>query len=73
MRGSRPGFWKQYEASQLGVAVACMTHTKRTAFRPAAATDNSQTVTRPAAPAASCVFVIGPMVGSLDGRRVLHS
>ncbi len=37
MRGSRPGFWKQYEASQLGVAAACMTHTKRTAVRPAVA------------------------------------
>jgi hypothetical protein len=71
MRGSRPGFWKQYEASQLGVAAACMKHTKRTVPRPAT-TIAAKPATRPVAPAASCVFVVGPTVGSLGGRRVFH-
>ena len=71
MRGSRPSFWKQYEASQLDVATACMTHTKRTARRPAV-TPAYQTATRPVAPAASRVFVVGPTVGSLNGRSVFH-
>ena len=71
MRGSRPGFWRQYEASQLGVAAACMKHTKRTAPRPAV-TPAYQTTTRPVAPAASRVFVVGPTVGSRNGRRVFH-
>jgi hypothetical protein len=72
MRGSRPGFWKQYEASQLGVAAACMTDTKRTAARPAAVTPAYQIATRPIAPPASRVFVVGPTIGSLNGRRVFH-
>jgi hypothetical protein len=72
MRGSRPSFWRQYEASQLGVAAACMTHTKRTAFTPVT-TPSYQIATRPIAPPASRVFVVGPMIGSLDGRRVFHS
>ena len=71
MRGSRPSFWKQYEASQLGVAAACMTHTKRTAVSPAV-TPANQITTRLAAPPASRVFVVGPTIGSLNGRRVFH-
>ena len=72
MRGSRPGFWKQYEASQVGVAAACMTHTKRTAGRPSVA-PAYQIATPTIAPPAERVFVVGPTIGSLNGRRVLHS
>jgi hypothetical protein len=71
MRGSRPSFWKQYEASQLGVAAACMTHTKRTAVSPVVA-PVYQIATRPIAPQASRVFVVGPTIGSLNGCRVFH-
>ena len=71
MRGSRPSFWKQYEASQLGIAAACMTHTKRTAVSPVV-TAVYQIATRPIAPPASRVFVVGPMIGSFNGRRVFH-
>jgi hypothetical protein len=72
MRGSRPGLWKQYDASQLSVAAACMTHTRRTAPRTAAVTPAYQAATRPIVPPASCVFVVGPTIGSLNGRRVFH-
>jgi hypothetical protein len=72
MRGSRPGFWRQYEASQLGVAAACMTHTKLLAPRPPV-TPAYPVATQPIAPPATRVFVIGPTIGSLNGRRVLHS
>ena len=72
MRGSRSGFWKQYEASQLGVAAACMTHTKRIAPRPAV-TPAYQVAAQPIAPPATPVFVVGPTIGSLNGRRVFHS
>jgi hypothetical protein len=71
MRGSTPGFWKQYEASQLGIAASCMTHTKRTAFRPPVATSN-QITPRPATPPASRFFVVGQTIGSLNGCRVFH-
>jgi hypothetical protein len=71
MRGSRPSFWKQYEASQLGVAAACMAHTKRTAVG-SAVTPAYQIATRPIAPPASRVFVVGPTIGSFNGRRVFH-
>jgi hypothetical protein len=71
MRGSRPSFWKQYEASQLGVAAACMTHTKRTVVSPVV-TPVYQIATRPIAPQASRFFVVGPTIGSLNGRRVFH-
>ena len=71
MRGSRLGFWRQYEASQLGVAAACMTHTKRTAARPAV-TPAYQVATTTIAPPAARVFVVGPTIGSLNGRRVFH-
>jgi len=70
MRGSRPGFWRQYEASQLGVAAACMTQTKRAA-RPAV-TPAYQVATTTIAPPAARVFVVGPTIGSLNGRRVFH-
>jgi hypothetical protein len=71
MRGSRPSFWRQYEASQLGVAAACMTHTKLTAVSPVV-TPACQIATRPVAPPASRVFVVGSTIGSLNGRRVFH-
>ena len=72
MRGPRPGFWRQYEASQLGVAAACMAHTKRTAARPSVE-PAYQIATPTIAPPAERIFVVGPTIGSLNGRRVFHS
>jgi hypothetical protein len=70
MRGSRPGTWKQYEASQLNMVAACMTSTKRSTFVPAAAI---QVAHRPAAPAATRFFVVGPVVGTLGTGRARRS
>jgi predicted nucleotide-binding protein len=74
MRGSRPGFWKQYEVSQLSIAGACMANTKKRAtVRPAAVTTNPVATRLTAAvPVATRVFVVGPIVGTLNGRRVFH-
>jgi len=48
-----------------------MTRTKRTAVSPVVA-PVYQIATRPIAPQASRVFVVGPTIGSLNGRRVFH-
>jgi hypothetical protein len=72
MRGSRPCFWKRYEASQLGIAAACMTHTKRSATVPVVAVTTQPVVPRPATPK-TAVFVVGPMIGGLNGHQIVHS
>jgi hypothetical protein len=72
MRGSRPCFWKRYEASQLGIVAACMTHTKRSFTVPVAAVTTQPFAPRPVTPK-TAVFVVGPMIGSLKGHQIVHS
>jgi len=72
MRGSRPCFWKRYEASQLGIVAACMTHTKRSFTVPVAAVTTQPFAPRPVTPK-TAVFVVGPMIGSLNGHQIVHS
>jgi hypothetical protein len=72
MRGSKPCFWKRYEASQLGIAAACMTHTKRSATATVVAVTTQPVAPRPTMPK-TAVFVVGPMIGSLNGYQIVHS